>query len=89
MKRKEILNRYAAEDNKGVILADLIEKDKKFITRRIQELKNKLEDATEALQTRLRQEHPIDDSVIVSLYGEIVECENTVALYEAFQEDYL
>jgi hypothetical protein len=86
MKRKEILEKYSAEDNKSVVLADIVKKDAKFIKRRIQELENQLDDAKEALEARLQQEAPIDDSVVVSLFGSIVICEEKVALYKQFRE---
>lgn len=89
MKRKDLLNQSTGEHSQEVTLKALIAKDVKFVGRKITALNFQIEDAEDKLSERMRVDAPIDDSVIHSLYGEIVSLRNQKSLIVQFQKEWL
>ena len=77
------------EENQKVEIETIIKNDKKFLDRKINSLKEELEDAEEALTNRLKTLSVIDESVVEVMYSEIKAVKSKLNLYTQFKKDYI
>lgn len=90
MKRKELLENNLTEDKNVKATVDkAIAADTKFLKREKRNLEDKIEDLEEQLKNRLSSEVAIDKSVIESVYGQLKETQNLLALYTEFEQKFL
>lgn len=87
--RRQLLNvSLNTENNLEAVISDIEKKDLKFLERKLLKLENELEDAEEALEKRLATQEVIDESVVESLFGTMVELETRIQMYECFRDYY-
>lgn len=90
MKRKELLENNLTEDKNVKATVDkAIAADTKFLKREKRNLEDKIEDLEEQLKNRLSSEVAIDKSVIESVYGQLKETQNLLALYTEFEQKFI
>lgn len=90
MKRKDLLLSELSEDkNVTTVVAVTIAKDTKFLKREKRNLEDNIEDAEEMLKLRLSSNSIIDTSIILVTYAKIIELKDQLALYEAFEAEYI
>jgi hypothetical protein len=90
MKRKDLLLSELSEDkNVTTVVAATLLKDIKFLKREKRNLEDKIEDAEESLKLRLSSNAVVDASTVVVAYAAIITLKGELALYEAFEAEYI
>ncbi|MFT6125793.1 MAG: hypothetical protein ACJAVA_000234 [Flavobacteriaceae bacterium] len=90
MSRKKLLELSLNEDkNVKSLVEAVITKDKKFITRAINDLEREIEDIEEDIEKRLSSGAPIDVALIEVTYRGLMDKEETLGLYKEFEDEYL
>lgn len=89
MNRKEFLQVSLTEDkNIESVIKITLSKDAKMINRAKRDLEDALEEAEEALKTRMMSQEPLDKATILVTYAKVKEFKDTIALYDEFKAEY-
>lgn len=89
MNRKEFLQASLTEDkNIESVIKITLSKDAKMINRAKRDLEDALEEAEEALKTRMMSQEPLDKATILVTYAKVKEFKDTIALYDEFKAEY-
>lgn len=89
MNRKEFLQASLTEDkNIESVIKITLSKDAKMINRAKRDLEDALEEAEEALKTRMMSQEPLDKATILVTYAKVKEFKDTISLYDEFKAEY-
>jgi len=86
--REEALHKAQNQDN-SLAIAALVKKDKKFVSRKIEDLKRELEDLSDDFQQRLSSVNPVDESLVEVHFQKIRNVEDKLKNYENFSDKFL
>jgi len=90
MTRKELLEGSLTEEkNVATVVTSTLAKDAKALKKAKRDLEDKIEDAEDALTERLSSNVPLDKSVVEVTYSNLQDLRTTLALYEAFEKEFL
>lgn len=90
MNRKELLESSLTEDkNVNTVVVNTLKKDVKAINKAKRDLQDALEEAEDQLEDRLSSNVPLDKSTVEVVYAKVKDLKDTLALYEAFEKEFL
>lgn len=90
MTRKEALEGNLTEEkNVTTVVTNTLAKDAKALKKAKRDLEDKIEDAEDVLTERLSSSMPLDKSVVEVTFSNLQDLKATLALYEAFEKEFL
>ena len=90
MNRKELLQASLTEEkNLDTVISSTLTKDGKSLKKAKRDLEDQIEEKEEELETRLSSSTPIDKATVEITYAKLLDLKATLALYEAFEAEYL